>query len=231
MSKTLKTRIPGQDDIELVSWYDQFASYYPNCEPLTKSWFVKNSLADWVYLDCGANIGYYSILFSRLSPDGWVHAIEPTNTVDMLFDNLQHNHVKNVTVHQLAVGASSGETVDDIFRIWGQVAEKQSYPFITVDDFVASQKLTRLDAIKIDVDSYDYEVLLGSKETLEKFNPWVVVELNHALIKRNHTKEQAFVYMQSLGYRECMHIAEDNYLFKQGVKLQGSEIINLMEFQ
>ena len=64
----IKTNVPGMAPIELVSYYDEFLFYYPDCELQTKAWFVEHAQADWVYLDCGANIGYYSILFSRLSP-------------------------------------------------------------------------------------------------------------------------------------------------------------------
>ena len=89
MPNVAVTKIPGRPDIELPAFYESFSWYYPNCELQTKQWFVKTAQPDWVYVDCGANIGYYSILFSQLSPAGKVHAVEPTSTADMLAQNIE----------------------------------------------------------------------------------------------------------------------------------------------
>src|SRR5215831_5252421 len=104
MNDIAVTCIPGRPDIELPAYYESFAWYYPQCELQTKEWFVKNAKPDWVYIDCGANIGYYSILFSQLSPHGTVHAFEPTMTADMLETNIQYNGCRNIEVHRLAMG-------------------------------------------------------------------------------------------------------------------------------
>ena len=100
----MHTNIPGRPPIELPAYYEQFSWYYPNCEMQTKGWFVRHAAPDWTYIDCGANLGYYAILFSQLSPQGRVHAIEPTSTADMLDTNLRHHACGNVTVHRLAFG-------------------------------------------------------------------------------------------------------------------------------
>jgi hypothetical protein len=41
------------------------------------------------------------------------------------------------------------------------------------------------------VDSFDFDVLRGGHRTLERFNPWIVIELNHALAKRNQSVNEA----------------------------------------
>src|SRR5690349_13400305 len=102
------TNIPDRPPIRLVQYYPEFSWYYPNCEMVTKRWWVKNTQPDWVILDCGANVGYYSILFSQLAPQGKIFAFEPTDTVAMLAANLADNAVANVDVHKLALGAKSG---------------------------------------------------------------------------------------------------------------------------
>src|ERR1700761_5763215 len=104
----MQTNIPGRPPIQFAHYYPQFAAYYPNCEMVTKRWWVENTKPDWVILDCGANVGYYSILFSQLAPQGQIYAFEPTETVAMLAANLADNEAKNVEVHRLALGARSG---------------------------------------------------------------------------------------------------------------------------
>ena len=113
------TTIPGRDPIELVAYYEEFRDYYPYCELETKRWFVEHVRADWWIFDIGANVGYYTILFSQLAPAGRVFAFEPTATAEMLRTNLRHNDVGNAEVHEVALAATTGEREDRIFRLWG----------------------------------------------------------------------------------------------------------------
>jgi FkbM family methyltransferase len=193
------TLVPEHDPIELVAHYPEFADYYPACELQTKRWFVENVCRDWIIFDVGANIGYYSILFARLAPKGSVYAFEPTSTIDLLRKNLCWHRVENVRTLQVALGAASGHIEEDIYRIWGQPAERMHYEFATVDDIMARLDLSRLDCIKIDVDSFDFEVLQGAERTLERLNPWIVIELNHALAKRNHSLAEALEWLAARG--------------------------------
>lgn len=217
------TNIPGLAPIELVAYYDEFKSYYPNCELETKSWFVRNVRKDWTIIDCGANIGYYTILFARLAPEGHIYAFEPTSTYDMLLTNLAHHKITNVTPVKLAVGKRTGGIVDAIFRVWGHAPEKMAYPFITIDDFMRENNLTRLDCMKIDVDSFDFEVLQGAKETLMKYDPFVVVELNHALSQRNQSVPQALEWLAGLNYRRTYSLDYDNFLLKRNFQPDSEE--------
>ena len=105
MPDRVETLIPGRDPIELVAFYEEFRSYYPLCELETKRWFVEHIRPDWWVFDVGANIGYYTILFAQLAPQGRVFAFEPTTTAAMLRTNLSHNAIANAEVHEIALGA------------------------------------------------------------------------------------------------------------------------------
>ena len=215
MAKIVKTKIPGRPDIEIPAFYESFERYYPDCELQTKRWFVKNAQPDWVYIDCGANIGYYSILFSQLSPQGKVYAVEPTSTADMLERNIAHNRCTNVTVHRYALGQFPGRRVEKIFRIWGGAPEELEYEFTTLDQFVERFDVDKLDCIKIDVDSFDFEVLMGGQKTLERFDPWLVVELNYALAVRGYSNMAALSWLLDRGYRQCLVLDYDNFILRR----------------
>ncbi len=217
MQENVFTKIPGRPDIELPAFYENFKSYYRNCELQTKAWFVTNTGPDWVYIDCGANIGYYSILFSQLSPRGSVHAVEPTSTVEMLATNIAHNRCNNVTIHRVALGQKPGRRVEKIFRIWGEAPEELEYDFTTLDQFVSDLNLQKLDCVKIDVDSFDFEVLMGAERMLERFDPWVVVELNHALSMRGYSNMEALAWLLKRGYRQCLVVDYDNFVLRRSV--------------
>ncbi len=211
----INTNIPGKRPIELVAYYPEFLGYYENCELETKRWCVENIKDDWVILDCGANIGYYTILFSQQASRGHVYAIEPTSTVEMLQKNLDHNKVNNVTICPVALGNRTGVFRDGVFRTWGQEAEVAEYPFLTIDDLVDRYGITRLDFIKIDVDSYDFEVLQGAEQTLARFNPWVVVELGQSMHVRKDTINEALRWLATRGYNQACVLDGENHLVKR----------------
>ena len=93
------------------------------------------------------------------------------------------------------MGQYSGRRVEKIFRLWGGAPEELEYDFTTLDQFVERLGLRKLDCIKIDVDSFDFEVLMGGEKTLERFDPWLVVELNHALGVRGYSNMAALSWL------------------------------------
>lgn len=221
MKSCISTAVPGRKPIELIQYYEQFAGYYPGCEMSTKRWFVENVKSDWIILDCGANIGYFTILFSQLATKGHVYAFEPTSTHKMLVQNLRHHSVKNVTTVQMALGNRVGWHDDAIFRIWGQEPERQQYLFTTIDQFIKDHEVSRVDCIKIDVDSFDFDVLQGAEEALIELNPFVMVELNHALSKRNQSNTEALEWLAKLEYENCIVLDYDNFLLKRGYRCKA----------
>ncbi len=215
--------VPDHEAIELISYYDDFIDYYPNCELKTKRWFVENVGNDWVMLDCGANIGYFSILMARLAVDGYVYAFEPTCTYEMLNLNIDYNKLNNISTFKLGLGDKSGKYEEKISRIWGRGLEKKVYAFTTIDEFVAKNKFSRLDCIKIDVDSFDWEVLRGATEVLTKYNPYVIVELNHSLNIRGQSNTEALEWLALQGYKQAQVLDYDNFLLKREIDLFKDE--------
>lgn len=227
--KYIETKVPGRKSIKLIDYYESFVSYYPECELETKSWFVNNVQRDWVVFDCGANIGYYSILFSQLADKGKVFSFEPSKqTIEKLQRNLKYNKISDVTVISKALSDRSGVFVDNIYHLWGSPPLKQHFDFITIDDFIKTKKIKRLDCIKIDVDSYDFSVLRGAKDTIKRFDPYIMVELNHALNLRQENVIQALQWMQEQGYEHVEVYDEENFLFKKSVVSNQKKNINII---
>ena len=134
----------------------------------------------------------------------------------MLRANLQHNNIHNAEVHDVALGAVTGDRTDRIFRLWGTEGEVKTYPFYKLDDFIEHHKIERIDCIKIDVDSFDFEVLRGAEQTLLERNPVVVVELNDALAKRNQRAGEALAWLAQRGYRQALVLDHDNFVLHRG---------------
>jgi FkbM family methyltransferase len=211
--KPVKTMIPSAEPIELVAYYPEFRSDYPTCELQTKRWLVENARDNWVSIDAGANVGYHSILLGRKSPSGRVFAFEPTSTAAMLKENIAHNGVENIEVVQKALGNELGIRREQVYRIWGESAEEDEYDFTTIDAFVRERDLKVLHFIKIDVDGFNLEILFGATETLARFSPIVLVEVNHALATRGFTASEIYDFMLKNKYGRVLILDKDNYVF------------------
>jgi FkbM family methyltransferase len=219
--QSVYTLVPGGQPIELIDYYPEFASYYPECELQTKRWFVENIREDWVIFDIGANVGCYSVLFSRLAPRGRVFAFEPTETIEKLNRNLAFHGCVNVVAFERALGATDGTFEEDMYR-WGQPPERMKYTFTTIDKMVRELELTRLDCLKIDIGSLDFEVLRGAEETLAEFDPWIVVELNHALSRRNQSTPEALQWLAAQGYTSALVLDHDNFVLRRADQVRGT---------
>lgn len=212
-ARDLVTKIPGGTPIQIPAHYPEFASYYPECELQTKKWFIDNVRQEWICVDAGANIGYHSILMARLAQSGTVYAFEPTDTHDFLVSNIEANNASNVTPLRLGLSDRSFRGEESIFRIWGHDPEVTEVEFVTLDEFAVRVGLERLDLIKIDVDGFDLEVLWGAESVLKRFQPTVIVELNHALLTRGYTPSQAISWLVAQGYRSALVLDSDNWVF------------------
>jgi FkbM family methyltransferase len=157
-------------------------------EPLHTD-IIKNLLPlGGVFVDVGANVGYFSIIGANsVGPNGRVYAFEPMQEIyAILCKNLSLNGLSNVVAKALACFSSSGEMVmerdEDSGKSHLSPARRDSAMLVsltTLDDFIHNMNLERVDFIKIDAEGSDLEVLKGARRTIEKFRPAILLELDH----------------------------------------------------
>ena len=199
-----------------LSSYDHFRDYFGSnaerVETATRDWFFQNLTKEDTIFDIGANIGLFTVLFSKKA--GKVYAFEPTDTYDnFLIPNLQKNGV-SVNTHKLAFGDKAGKHEDRIFKVWGTPAEVSSYDFDTIDSFIESSGAIPT-YLKIDVDSFEVEVLNGARRFLTEHSPTVVVEINEeALGMRGFRGSDILAIMSDLGYSEIGAL-DENHIFRK----------------
>jgi FkbM family methyltransferase len=143
-----------------------------------------------VCIDVGANVGYYTLLASRLvGPAGHVYALEPAPSAFIrLNDNLALNGVSNVTALATAAGAEEGHA--DLYSGSGNVGmssirhahETWTATRVTVRPLPAlvdPSELARVRLVKIDVEGFEVEVLRGLEPAFARgFAPAFIVELH-----------------------------------------------------
>ena len=215
-----QSSIPGMDAF-IFRGYKEFSNYYLNCEPQTKSWIRSNLPQDGVFVDVGSNVGILTALAGLTAHQGQVLSIEPTDTFQLLVNNVVSalpTH-KGLIFENVAVSDFNGFRNDKIFKIWGQAPQEKVFEFKTLDSLVESAGLLRIDVIKIDTDGYEIEVLRGSKKIIEQFRPALIVEINEALATRSHTHQDIFNLLLDLKYNTAELLDGHNYVFTSNWKL------------
>lgn len=147
-----------------------------------------------VFVDVGANDGYYSLFAARrVGPSGRVVAAEPSSRERAhLQRNLGRNGLDNVSVIPAAIGAAAGRADlhlahgvhaghntlgafvhDDVVR-----ASLERVAIEPLDAVVARLGLAKVDFIKIDVEGAEARVIAGASAVLASMRPLLLIEVN-----------------------------------------------------
>jgi FkbM family methyltransferase len=186
-----KIRLPGSRQRMIVDRSDRMGSQF--------FWFGRHhwqqiNLAerllpsDGVFMDVGANMGEFAVAMAVKKPGARVLAIEPNPGIrPLLQNNIEANDLTNVSVFELALGDkvgtqelySSGDSALVSCVAFTPAHQPiESIEVVTLDELFASQNLTRLDLLKIDVEGYELKVLSGAKQTLARYRPHIILEVN-----------------------------------------------------
>lgn len=169
---------------------------------------------DSVFLDIGANIGWFTLLASTLiGPAGHIHAFEPQRpVVDYLRRSIALNGLEErVTVHGFALDAAPGEghlgrmprerNLGHAFLTAASAPGVETHPVSlqTLD----SLALDRVDFIKIDVEGAEMRVMSGAQATLTAHRPVIFTELFPKQLRKvsNVSAAEFIAWFTARGYR------------------------------
>jgi len=186
-------------------------------EPISTKLISSELKSGMVCLEVGANIGYYTLLESKVIGDsGKVVAVEPSpENFEKLKQNLSLSNVKNVLPFNFACGDKNGKikfliseksnrctTLDENYLATpsDNIIE---VPVKKIDDFLNENKIEKVDFIRMDVEGYERQIIKGMEKTLDKYNPMIQIEVHKKFMPENHTKE-LFEEFQKRGY-ECKY--------------------------
>ena len=176
--------------------------------------------ANTAVLDIGANIGIMTVHLARTVKGSTVYSFEPMpNNISAFKRIIKYFKLENVILFEVALGNTEGEVemvmpVISNVKMQGlshvihdsipdnNVGERFKVPLKILDnmiELVNSPK--RISAIKIDVENFEFFVLDGAKQLIDKNRPVVYAEL-----WENENREKCFELFKSLNYKTIVVI-------------------------
>jgi FkbM family methyltransferase len=176
--KRAKTRVWGYDvflDVTRPSYVSASIGTMGVWEPMVTALFQHLVKQNHTIIDVGANIGYFSLLSSRLvGPQGRVLAFEPeAHNFSLLQQTITHNAISNILPYPVALSNYNGVGTLYIGAYSGNhsMLNKTQRPIQircrTLDNVVSERAINEVDVLKIDVEGVEPQVLEGATTMLE----------------------------------------------------------------
>ncbi|MBO9701465.1 MAG: FkbM family methyltransferase [Sporocytophaga sp.] len=193
--------------------------------------FIKLIPKDGIILDIGANIGLMTVTLAKKFPESTVYSFEPIPyNLGTLNQNIELFKLDNVEVFPMALGNEDSE-IDMVMPVVNSVkmqglchvihdaipksseGETFSVPLRKLDSIKhlkdASQDIV---AIKLDVEHFEWAVLEGAREILDKHKPVIYCELGE-----NENRTKSMEVLCGLGYKAKIVEGNDLVDFDQEV--------------
>jgi FkbM family methyltransferase len=171
--------------------------------------------AGGVFIDLGANEGYFSVLASHLvGPSGLVVAVEPQSRLqDPLRRNLTANSCNNVRVIKAAVcsrimnvnlelTSSMNTGATSLFRHTKYRLPSEQVRGLTLAALLKELEVPHCDLIKIDIEGAECDALMASRDVFRRgVIRNIVVEVHYSILRaRGLTWEPVHRFLMECGY-------------------------------
>jgi FkbM family methyltransferase len=166
--------------------------HYGPFEPLEVQFTLENLDNGSVFVDVGANTGYYSLAVASMYRGCQVIAVEPCSwTFEILKRNIQINSLSNISAMRTALGDCSGQAKlllncsgREGFNTTGKPTHKYSFVvghetvgITTLSGLLAEMDSEAVDFIKVDVEGAELNVFKGGRDLLSRPNaPTILYE-------------------------------------------------------
>jgi FkbM family methyltransferase len=189
--------LDAQDSLKL----GEYGYYEPEETALIKQ-LVK---PDWVCLDIGAHIGYFTLLMAKRCLG--VHAFEADyENCQLLRKNLELNKVENFFIWNSAAGESNGRV--KLYSCDTNSGMHRIYPSRWCKEWVKDINLLKIDLyiedvqfIKMDIEGSELGALKGMKNILTNSKPTILMEFCPQYIEEyGADPKDVYNFMRELGY-------------------------------
>lgn len=214
-------QIPVSGVIKTDNGFGKKILFYSNesC-PMARVLFWKYKTADFefsnvfkhltktanVFVDIGANVGYYSLLSASINPNQKIFSFEPSKGPKYFLEtNIHLNGFKNIELVNKAC-SDKNEKIDffeernpkypylehhasgigNTQNTWSiSNFSKYTVEGITLDKFCELNNLTEINLMKIDTEGTENQILMGGLNVIQKHRPIMICEVLENLIEKD----------------------------------------------
>ena len=183
------------------------------------------------FVDVGAHMGYFSLKAAAVvGQSGRVIAIEPHPE---MFHTLRGNIIASgaTTVVAEPTACSDSESTLELFSaaaantgtsslsqknasFYGEGGASYFVAAQQLDTIIRRANLSRVDVLKIDVEGAELQVLKGGQETIARYRPVLIVELDDRLLEPMGTSSAEIItFLSSHGYSVRRSYDDANFEF------------------
>lgn len=185
-------------------------------EPRIRETIEKRLKPGDVFVDVGANVGFYSLCASKVvGVGGKIYAFEPApETISALQTNVALNGAANISTSQIALSDQTGisklylDSAHNSGATSMRASQNASQEIVvsldTYDNYALKNGLPTPALVKIDVEGAECLVLKGMT-TLLSARPAMIIEVSELSLKQmGSSKEELFEIMERSGYRASL---------------------------
>lgn len=178
--------------LDLADWLGQHIFATGEYEPSTTALIQSLLKPGNVFVDVGANAGYFSLLAAKtIGKHGRVYAFEPApETYKELVNNIHLNQFENIKTYPIAASNYQGSIDFSIapethkglssFRTIAG-SKKLTVPTMQLDNVVDFP--LEIDLVKIDVEGAECRVLSGMNRIIRRCKPDFIIEISPAFLE------------------------------------------------
>lgn len=210
--KGVRTKI---NDVEILfppRWHKYFEVDY---EKENIDFLKRTVRPGMTVIDIGAHLGLVSTIAGKIvGSSGRVYAFEPTQFTFKILSRVMKINKLMTTVRcinkvvsningnvEFFIDENKGSNSNSMVTRADKKRMKVSCASVTLDSFIAEERIAQLDFLKIDVEGAELSVLEGGLNVFKQFKPNVVLAIHPVLIQNNgSTLIELYSFIKSINY-------------------------------
>lgn len=195
---------------------------------------------DFIFYDIGSNTGWYTMIPLAVSEKSRVYSFEPlAEHIACQNETIRLNRKEDrVEIFEVALSDHEG---NESIRLAGSGTSLQTefletdfgtrnVPLQTLDAVVHKNTMPYPDFIKIDVEGYEYKVLKGAEEVLEKSKPVLFVEIAKTMNTRHFIHKEFDAIFEKLSSLQYTPFLADGGVLKKFDPAQTIDGVHMFLF-